>query len=144
MGFEYLGVVEKRIQKMNNYYHLLHKFYDGKSLEDRTQLDFDDFLDKCNGQASNEIKGVKYCGGVLKKLDCKYQCEPIDRGLRPCSRIYPNGVSYFITLKTIVYTNLSQNDVEELISDTNKLEILLEEDLNVENTKTVKIITNIQ
>jgi hypothetical protein len=146
MGFEYLGIVERRIHKLNNYYHLVNKYFEGKTLEERTRLDYDDFLEKCEGQAVMELSGIKYCGVMSKKIECKYQCAQNSTGLRPCSRFYLNGISYFITLEKQVHTNLSLKEIESLIDKTssNCLEVTLNEDKNnKEEYENIKVINYI-
>lgn len=141
MGFEYLAKVENRINKIQNYYYLLNKYYGGKTLEERTFLEHSDFLSQCDGQVISRIAGTQYCGGLTKKFDCKYQCEPTSNGMRPCSKFYENGIEYYDKIITN-FMNLDEDDVSLSIILANKQNNFDEELLGKLEEKAIKINEN--
>lgn len=110
MGFEQLAKVESRIHKLKKYFYLLDKHYSGKTLEERTYIENDDFLSKCNGQVIRRVAGTQYCGGLTKEFDCRYQCNPTINGMRPCSRFYDKGIEFYDKIIAGVM-NLDEDDI---------------------------------
>ncbi len=94
MSFQEYVQKEKSIQK---YYELVDKFYDGKSLEERTSLE-DELAQVCKGTLVKKIAGREICFSMTSPLECPYQKKDVD-SLYSCTKTYVGGYSHYESIE---------------------------------------------
>jgi len=92
MTFHELCRIEEKIKWYNS---LIEKYFNEKSLEERTKINDIKIEDICQGKELIELCGTHYCFSISEKNDCKHQCQKNSSNIHPCSKFYANGLSHF-------------------------------------------------
>lgn len=107
MSFQEYVKKEKYLLK---YQELLEKFYDGKTLHERTSLE-NELVQTCQGTLVKKLAGREFCFSMTNQLECPYQKKDSDN-LYSCTKTYVAGYSHCES----IYLDKEENKVIKTVT----------------------------